>query len=209
MYSVPPRLANLNEKSAKLGLRLLEIPLADMCVECDDGVTLPCQQGLLESRWSWFAAQVARGVAEQLVSDDGATPATQAVSLGRPQGVLRLAVPYSSEVIRLFLRCLALNYSLPPISPHGRPAEPSVLAALLVFASDQRDPRLAEICKFALYRYLDDLEGGELQDAAALPRVLEAATLSGLDALQVRTLRIMMVSSIFRSSNPRLSVIRY
>jgi hypothetical protein len=189
----PPTSAATSQRAAELGLRLLDKPLADFEIECSDGATVSCHRGLLESRWPWYKDEAARGpLGKSSPAESGSEPVAERPSPATLARATKLVLPHPSAVIKIFVRYLAAGYSLTHSASERM--SPATTAALLVFASEYGDDRLREACKYELYRVLDEIERRQLRHAGSLPKILEAATLSGMAALQLRSLRMMMVS---------------
>lgn len=205
VYELPAQPA-ISDASLRLGLKLLEMPFADIEIECIDAKAVACHRGLLETRWPWYKAEADLWQAEKSSIDhsDAATVIARPENTSPlPKGSLtmpsrhlpsKLVLPYPSSVIGLFVKYLAVGRSLHYLNVQARQQlDGTTLAALLVFASDYSDDQLMMDCKFTLYQILDEIELGNRHHAGALPKILEAATLCGLNALQLRTLRLIMV----------------
>ena len=210
IYQPPPR--PLPPMAQSFGLLTLSQPfLADFEIICSDGKRLGCSRKILEDRWPWFRAKLddfklrAKHIVEaqkrrkDTLADASDTasiapsvirsPTTTAASMRLPaksSTELRLTprtlnIPEPSPVVQGFLQylytltlCTPLQLSLP------------VLSALLVFARSYDDANLRALVVHALH---EALSSGQWTAAS----VYEAATLGGCTALQIRSLRIMMV----------------
>lgn len=179
-----------------LGLSTLSISaFHDFEIVCADGVRVGCSRKLLEDRWPWLRDRladyrvVARGALatyERQSTNDGVT-ANGIVASDADVPDVRvtartLHLPESSAVARAALEFI---YAQAICTPHQH--QPAVLVSLLIFARAYRVPNLFPLVTHALHSILND------PSPNAPAQIYEAATLAGALALQIRSLKLLMV----------------
>lgn len=188
----------------ELALTTLSISaLWDFEIVCADGVKVGCSRKLLEERWPWLRERLAayRDVARNALAVhrqglheresngvNGAEPPTASVADESEVPDVRvtartLHLPESSDIARALVEYL---YTQALCTPHQH--QLPVLVGLLVLARAYDLPNLFALVTHALHGVL----GGPAA-ATAPAQIYEAATLAGALALQVRSLKQLMV----------------
>lgn len=185
-------------------LSLAQPSLADFEIISSDGSRIGCSRRVLEVRWNWFKELViskgelikrgSNSSNESLIGgsspqpDLDSTPIQSSNSIRTPNSSQytsrTLYLPESSLTIQAFLQylythtlCTSLQLSLP------------ILTSLLLFSKIYEEPNLTALVVHALHETLSMKEGG-----SAAATIYNVAGVAGCTALQIRALRLMMVS---------------
>lgn len=142
--------------------------LADFNVVCEDGRAIRCSSRVLEERWLWFREQRARN--HQSLSSPG----------GRARSSRTLHISESYPVVKAFLEYL---YTLDLVTALQH--RPPVLSGLLMLAKQYEMGHLKQLAVHAMHTRLDE--------STALG-IYEVATLCECPQLQVRALKVVLVS---------------
>lgn len=196
----PPELA-LSLASQELGLAALEEgSMADFELVCDDGRRISCSRRMLEDRWPWFRdrrKEFLQSVNKALegmpnggkARGDVAMPdlpgalANWDKDVGRPDPRLTPRSFNLSEPYPVTLAFLQWMYSQALITRLQH--SPPVLSALLLLATTYKLDLLERQVRHAMHRALN---------AATSVGVYEVATLCDCQSLQIRALKVVMVS---------------
>ncbi|EJD45720.1 galactose oxidase [Auricularia subglabra TFB-10046 SS5] len=179
----------------ELGLAAFEERVfADFEIVCDDERRIPCSRKVLEERWPWFREQrrlylQAATEAVKGVSAPSASVPLPEAAAGPPDAearpdprltprMLRMAEPY--PIVLAFVQYFYTQALITPLQ-HA----PAVLSALLVLSSTYELPHLQSLVVHAMHRALS---------AATSVGVYEVATLCNCQSLQIRALKVVMVS---------------
>jgi leucine-zipper-like transcriptional regulator 1 len=190
-----PPYAQLDIQAQELGLAALEEELlADFEMVCDDDRRIKCNRKVLERRWQWFEKQrvnyvsAATKALDNIPKSDGDVPLPQLPSLSDSEETppdprltprsFHLAEPYAITLgFVQYLYCLSLITNV----QHA----PAVLSGLLLLSSTYELPHLRQLVTHAMHRVLSQ------QTSIG---IYETATLCSVQALQIRSLRYLMVS---------------
>jgi hypothetical protein len=190
IYQPPMRALPLS--SQEFGLITLRQPyLSDFELVCSDGKRLGCSRRLLEDRWPWFRHRLAefkdkaKGIyaAQQRNSTDGVDESDGASANLQDLRISprTLHLPEPSPVALALLQYL---YTLSLCTSHQH--QLPILTSLLLFSRTYQLHNLRALVTHALHGCLSEGSG-------SAAHIYEAATLSGCVALQVRSLKHMMV----------------
>ena len=196
----PPELA-VSLAAQELGLAALEEgTMAEFELVCDDGRRISCSRRLLENRWPWFRERrkefvdaVTRAM-EVMPSGGKATGDVALPNLpgaladidkeyGRPDPRLTPRAFHLSEPYPVTLAFLQWMYAQAIVTRLQH--TPPVLSALLLLATTYRLEMLEKQVRHAMHRSLN---------AATSVGVYEVATLCDSQSLQIRALKVVMVS---------------
>jgi hypothetical protein len=194
----PPRM-EVPTSVQEIGLTTLEEKLiSDFEVVCDDGRKIRCSREILRRRWPWFAEEEksVTDKAVQALRDLGAssTPPTPASTFGpdiQTSFIPARLTPRQLHLPEPFPICVAFVqylYTLSLATPLQ--LKSPVLSSLLFLAKQYKLERLSKLVVHALHERLDR--------SIALG-VYEIATLCGEKELQVRALKLVVVSFFCRS----------
>ena len=192
-----PPILSLSPAAQELGLAALEErAFTDFEVTCDDERRVACSRRVLEQRWPWFREQrrlyqqAATEALKSVTQPGTPVPLPEIAVAGAPgqpdtrldprltPRTLRMAEPY--PVVLAFIQYLYTQALITPLQ-HS----PAVLSGLLVLASTYELLHLRDIVVHAMHRALS---------AATSVGVYEVATLCNCQSLQIRALKVVMVS---------------
>lgn len=188
----PPLPSSTKAEYQPLALQLLHSSVnTDFEIVCEDGRSVRCSRTILLQRWPWFKLQFERAQAEaadrldEAVRGSGRTelPITLSSTRLTPKQ-LHLSEPY--PVVLAFLEYL-YSESLLTTLQH----RPPILSALMMISKQYHIPALRRLVAHAMHERLNEV--------TALG-VYEIATLCEEKCLQVRALKIVLVSSELQSS---------
>lgn len=152
------------------GLEMMRNPvLCDFSIKCWDGQSVACCARLLEQRWPWFATEYA-------------SHQTKSIEQNSSSQMSQLVLPEAYPVILAFVQYL---YTMSLITPLQQ--DLPILAALLTIGQTYKLPQLIEDVKHAMHSALN---------VASAPPIYEMATFYGLFGLQLRSLKLVLVSPI-------------
>jgi hypothetical protein len=192
-----PPFAQLDLEAQELGLAALEEELlADFEMVCDDGRRIKCNRKILESRWPWFEQQrksygeAASRALENIPKNDADIPLPRIPGLSEsdespPDPRLTPRSFYLSEPFAITTGFVQYLYSLSLMTriQHA----PGVLSGLMILASTYELPHLEKLVTHAMHRVLSQ---------STSITIYETATLCSVQALQIRSLRYLMVSPV-------------
>lgn len=172
--ATPHRWISLDHERSRsayaLGL-LHDAVLADFNVVCEDGRVIRCSSRVLEERWNWFKEQRARHHFNSPSSPSGERSRA-------PPRTLHISESY--PIVKAFLEYL---YALDLVTQLQH--RPPVLSGLLMMAKQYKIKHLEEVVVHAMH--------GRLDESTALG-IYEVATLCECRQLQVRALKVVLVS---------------
>lgn len=197
----PPELS-LHLAAQELGLAALEeAACADFDLVCDDGRHIGCSRRILEERWPWFRERRREFVDAiheimrtmpgggktpgdvSLPETPGAPPQSERQAGGRPDPRLTPRAFHLSEPYPITLAFLQWIYAQALITKLQH--APAVLSALLLLATTYQLGSLEKQVRHAMHRALNP---------ATSVGVYEVATLCDCQSLQIRALKVVMVS---------------
>ncbi|KAJ7603822.1 hypothetical protein FB45DRAFT_770234 [Roridomyces roridus] len=184
----PPAL-KLDIHMQELGLAALnKRALADFDIICDDGRTLVCSRKLLEERRPWF-----KEMRLKLLQD--AMSGLQVDSPTTDRGILDLRLTpralHLPEQYPIAMALVQYFYTLALVTPLQ--TAPAVLSQLLILSTNYQLPHLQGLVRHAMHRALS---------YRTCTGVYEVATLCECRSLQIRAMRILMVSTRREEESP-------
>ncbi len=186
IYAPPTQVATLQQYQAFALQSLRESLNSDFEVVCEDGRAIRCARTVLQQRWPWFASHFdkARSATQQIVEEAAQENKqdTLCVSLSAPR-----LTPRQLHIAEPYPICLALlQYFYTESLLTSLQHRPPVLSSLLMLARQYDLPALGRQVEHAMHE--------RLSDAHAL-HIYEIATLCGCVSLQLRALKLVLVSS--------------
>jgi hypothetical protein len=189
---LPPHPPATKTEYQSLALQILHSSVnCDFEVVCEDGRSIKCSRTILLKRWPWFKAQHDRAQREANELVDAAAQQSSRMDLPVTLSSARLTPRqlHLSEPYPVVLALLEYLYteSLVTTLQH----RPPILSALLMISKQYRLDHLTPLVVHAMHE--------RLNETTALG-VYEIATLCGCVCLQVRALKIVLVSETKRPS---------